>query len=45
MEKRLYRVKECNNTNIVKISVFKGTKLQPFVVGDENLEVVSEIVE
>ena len=45
MEKRLCRVKECNNINIVKIYVFKDTKFQPFVVGDENLEVVSEIVE
>ena len=45
MEKRLCRVKECNNINIVKIYVFKDTKFQPFVVGDENLEVASEIVE
>ena len=44
MGKRLCRVEE-SDTETAKILVFKDTKPQPFIVGDENLEVVSEIME
>ena len=35
--KPLCRVEEGDNTETTKIFVFKDTKSQPFIVGDENL--------
>ena len=36
---------EGENDKIVKTLIFKGKDSQPFIVGDDNLEIVTETVE
>lgn len=45
MGKRLCRVQERDNINIAKMLEFKDTNSQSYIGSDENLKIVSEMVE